>query len=147
MPRGDWRGGRDGLSPLPALLGSLRSRPFPSPFPSPYPATGACSQAKIVAVIMGWSSINSGIGCRKVWFSLYVFIYSIACSQMMQMTNMSGWFSSPRFPLNYPGNVQCSWNISIPSGYTIYLTFLEFDVEECGDSCTCDYVEVHFIAV
>lgn len=92
---------------------------------------------------MGWSCVNSWVECRKVWFTVFVLIYSLACSQMIQMTNMSGWFSSPSFPSNYPGNVQCSWNISIPSGYKIYLTFLEFDVEECGDSCTCDYVEVH----
>ena len=63
------------------------------------------------------------------------------------MTNMSGWFSSPSFPSNYPGNVQCGWNISIPSGYKLCLTFLEFDLEECGDSCTCDYVEVHLALI
>ena len=61
---------------------------------------------------------------------------------MIQLTNMSGRLSSPNFPSNYPGNVQCGWNISIPAGYKIYLTFLEFDLEECGSSCTCDYVEV-----
>ncbi|XP_068744454.1 CUB domain-containing protein 2-like [Montipora capricornis] len=66
------------------------------------------------------------------------------CSQMVQLTNMSGWFSSPGFPSNYPANTQCAWNISIPSGFKIYLTFLEFDVEECDASCTCDYVEVTF---
>jgi len=61
---------------------------------------------------------------------------------MIQLTNMSGWFSTPNFPSNYPDNTQCSWNISIPAGYKIYLTFLEFELEECGSSCTCDYVEV-----
>ncbi|KAL9985300.1 hypothetical protein ACROYT_G007688 [Oculina patagonica] len=65
-----------------------------------------------------------------------------ACSQMIQLTNASGRFSSPNFPSNYPGDAQCGWNISIPAGYKIYLTFLEFDLEECGSSCTCDYVEV-----
>jgi len=64
------------------------------------------------------------------------------CSQMKQMTNRSGWFSSPSFPSNYPGEVQCGWNISIPSGYKIYLTFLDFELEKCGDSCTCNYVQV-----
>lgn len=67
-----------------------------------------------------------------------------ACSQMKQLTNMSGWFSTPNFPSNYPGNTECSWNISIPAGYKIYLTFLEFELEECGSSCTCDYVEVSY---
>lgn len=61
---------------------------------------------------------------------------------MKQLTNMSGWFSTPNYPSNYPGNTECSWNISIPAGYKIYLTFLEFELEECGSSCTCDYVEV-----
>jgi len=67
-----------------------------------------------------------------------------ACSQMVQLTNMSGWFSTPNFPSNYPGSTQCGWNISIPAGYKIYLTFLEFELEECGSSCTCDYVEVSY---
>ena len=55
---------------------------------------------------------------------------------------MSGWFSTPNFPLNYPDDKQCSWNITISAGYKIYLTFLEFELEECGSGCTCDYVEV-----
>ena len=71
-----------------------------------------------------------------------MFFLSIACSRMKQLTNMSGWFSSPNFLLNYPDNTQCGWNISIPVGYKIYLTFLDFELEECGNSCSCDYVEV-----
>ena len=58
------------------------------------------------------------------------------------LTNTSGWFSSPNFPANYPDNIQCGWNISIPAGYKIYLNFLDFDLEDCVSSCSCDYVEV-----
>lgn len=65
-----------------------------------------------------------------------------ACLQMTQLTNTSGWFSSPNFPANYPDNIQCGWNISIPAGYKIYLNFLDFDLEDCVSSCSCDYVEV-----
>lgn len=65
-----------------------------------------------------------------------------ACSPMTQLTNTSGWFSSPNFPANYPSNTQCGWNISVPAGYKIYLNFLDFDLEDCRSSCSCDYVEV-----
>ena len=61
---------------------------------------------------------------------------------MTQLTNTSGWFSSPNFPANYPDNIQCGWNISIPAGFKIYLNFLDFDLEDCVSSCSCDYVEV-----
>lgn len=68
--------------------------------------------------------------------------YFTECASLTQLTNTSGWFSSPGFPSSYPNNVECAWTIPIPPGLKIYLTFLEFDVEECGASCSCDYVEV-----
>lgn len=61
--------------------------------------------------------------------------------------NMSGWFFILNFFLNYLGNIECSWNIFIFVGYKIYFIFLEFEFEECGSSCICDYVEVSFLMI
>lgn len=85
---------------------------------------------------------------RKEWLGKkskafrWSLMYFTECASMTQLTNTSGWFSSPGFPSSYPNNVECAWTIPIPPGLKIYLTFLEFDVEECGASCSCDYVEV-----
>lgn len=85
---------------------------------------------------------------RKEWLGKkskpfrWSLIYFTECALMTNLKNTSGWFSSPGFPSNYPNNVECAWTIPIPPGSKIYLTFLEFDVEECGASCSCDYVEV-----
>lgn len=56
--------------------------------------------------------------------------------------NMSGWFFSLNFFVNYFDNIQCGWNILIFVGYKIYLNFLDFDFEDCVSLCLCDYVEV-----
>lgn len=88
---------------------------------------------------------------RKEWLGKkskpfrWSLIYFTECALMTNLKNTSGWFSSPGFPSNYPNNVECAWTIPIPPGSKIYLTFLEFDVEECGASCSCDYVEVRRI--
>ena len=36
---------------------------------------------------------------------------------------------SPNYPLPYPNNVDCQWHITADLGYTIELTFIEYDVE------------------
>ena len=37
-----------------------------------------------------------------------------------------GFFSTPNFPSNYPQYSKCTWNITVPSGYIIKLSFLYF---------------------
>lgn len=95
--------------------------------------------------IISFSMVTDEQGTSKGFTAEYQSVYlDGACSQMIQLTNMSGWFSSPTYPSHYPGNMQCGWNISIPSGYKIFLTFLEFELEKCGgETCTCDYVMVN----
>ncbi|OQV26225.1 putative Cubilin [Hypsibius exemplaris] len=39
-------------------------------------------------------------------------------------------FTSPNFPRNYPNDVRCSYNITAPEGSQIYLTAIQFAVEE-----------------
>ena len=40
-----------------------------------------------------------------------------------------GFFSTPNFPSNYPQYSKCTWNITVPSGYIIKLSFLYFRLE------------------
>ena len=45
------------------------------------------------------------------------------------LNGFSGFFSSPNFPNNFPQHSRCVWNITVPSGYIIKLSFLYFRLE------------------
>ena len=48
----------------------------------------------------------------------------------------SGHISSPNFPNNYDANRICTWNITVPGGKTIKLTFLNFTLV-AGENDDC----------
>ncbi|XP_070608648.1 scavenger receptor cysteine-rich domain-containing protein DMBT1-like [Erythrolamprus reginae] len=54
----------------------------------------------------------------------------------------SGSFKTPYYPLDYPNNVDCVWEIQVKNNYQIRLNLQDFVLEQCG-SCTCDYVEIY----
>ena len=55
------------------------------------------------------------------------------------LTGLSGSFSSPNYPSDYPNSETCRWIISVPQGYRIRLDFTTFILETCS-SCLCDHV-------
>lgn len=57
---------------------------------------------------------------------------------------MSGTLTSPDFPNNYGFDRNCSWIISVPTGYHILLSFDmdDFNIHPCNKSCACDFLEV-----
>ncbi|CAH3166441.1 unnamed protein product [Porites lobata] len=52
-----------------------------------------------------------------------------ACTSGEYLNGFSGFFSTPNFPNNYPQYSKCTWNITVPSGYIIKLSFLYFGLE------------------
>ena len=50
----------------------------------------------------------------------------MACISGENLNGFSGFFSSPNFPNNFPQYSRCVWNITVPSGYIIKLSFLYF---------------------
>uniref|UniRef100_A0AAR2JPD4 CUB and zona pellucida-like domains 1, tandem duplicate 1 n=1 Tax=Pygocentrus nattereri TaxID=42514 RepID=A0AAR2JPD4_PYGNA len=52
----------------------------------------------------------------------------------------SGSISSPDYPNDYPNYAECVWQISAPAGQTIFLSFVDLEVQHC---CDCDYVNVY----
>ena len=52
-----------------------------------------------------------------------------ACTSGEYLDGLSGFFSTPNFPSNYPQYSKCTWNITVPSGYIIKLSFLYFRLE------------------
>ena len=57
-----------------------------------------------------------------------------ACNSGEFLTGLSGSFSSPNYPTNYSQYSRCSWNITVPSGYFIKVSFLDFKLDPipCG---------------
>ena len=52
-----------------------------------------------------------------------------ACTSGKYLNGFSGFFSTPNFPSNYPQNSKCIWNITVPSGYIIKISFVYFRLE------------------
>ena len=61
-----------------------------------------------------------------------------ACTSGEYLNGFSGFFSTPNFPSNYPQYSRCIWNITVPSGYIIKLSFVYFRLEPDQYS-TCYY--------
>jgi len=57
---------------------------------------------------------------------------------------MSGTLTSPDFPLNYGFELDCSWIITVPTGYHILISFDmgDFNIHSYNQSCAWDYLEV-----
>ncbi|KAH9512215.1 Dorsal-ventral patterning tolloid-like protein 1 [Bulinus truncatus] len=49
--------------------------------------------------------------------------------------------ASPSYPHNYIADSHCVWNITVPAGFVVVLTFEYLDLE-FDDNCTYDFVEV-----
>ncbi|KAM3716945.1 Cubilin [Dirofilaria immitis] len=54
---------------------------------------------------------------------------------------MTGTFTSPKSPQDYPNLAYCLWDISVPFGYHVALYFNRFDVQKSND-CGKDYVKI-----
>ncbi|XP_043935636.1 complement C1r subcomponent-like isoform X2 [Protopterus annectens] len=50
-----------------------------------------------------------------------------------------GELSSPGYPFKYPPDTRMTWNISVPSGFTIKIQFIDLHTEE-SEECTSDFV-------
>lgn len=64
-------------------------------------------------------------------------ILFVACGDAL--TGSSGFLTSENFPSNFSKDSDCAWNITVPVGHIIRLTFLNFTLEpneetDCSDS-------------
>lgn len=50
-----------------------------------------------------------------------------------------GELSSPGYPFKYPPDKKMTWNISVPSGFTIRIQFIDLHIEE-SEGCISDFV-------
>ena len=65
------------------------------------------------------------------------FFYLTDC-KLITMKEKDSYFTSPNYPQEYPQHTYCLWNISVPHGYMVELTFHHFDVD-----CTGSHVRIY----
>ena len=100
--------------------------------------------------ILRFSSNNfaSGMGFQLKYESSYVYqgmtIRFNECGGYFSTPN--GTITSPFYPENYPGNQECFYTISQPSGTAIMLNFLSLNIHDRpwipNYNCDHDYLEI-----
>lgn len=53
----------------------------------------------------------------------------------------TGSFTSPNYPVSYPANLNCTWQITVEYGHVIEVTFDDLDLEPTAN-CLLDYISV-----
>ncbi|KAI8777940.1 cubilin, partial [Biomphalaria glabrata] len=68
---------------------------------------------------------------------------SITCGGTLTLTDslMTGFFTSPNYPNDYPHNVDCTWRIIAPALTRIRVDFVDTFFIEDHNNCTFDYIE------
>ena len=64
------------------------------------------------------------------------------CPNMTTLNETSGVITSPFYPRNYPDNQECRWQITASKGRHVVMIIDYLYTESCGQTCTCDYLEV-----
>ncbi|KAL2311380.1 hypothetical protein Nmel_003081 [Mimus melanotis] len=71
----------------------------------------------------------------------FLFFGVISSSPVPRGSHLFGEIRSPSYPKPYPNNNISSWDIQVPKGYVVKLTFKYFDLEP-SESCFYDYVKI-----
>nr|XP_014121870.1 complement C1r subcomponent isoform X1 [Zonotrichia albicollis] len=71
----------------------------------------------------------------------FLFFGVIGSSPVPRGSPLFGEIRSPNYPKPYPNDNTRSWDIQVPKGYVVKLTFKYFDLEP-SESCFYDYVKI-----
>ena len=80
-----------------------------------------------------WSGVQQCITVT-LWMTLLPNVVLSQCGG--HLTGESGEFTSPNFPERYPNDTECNWEITVPEGKKVNLTFLSFNVSGNGKFAT-----------
>lgn len=67
------------------------------------------------------------------------FDFLVLCGKNIR--ELHGKFTTPNYPQQYPNDINCRWNITVPTGYRVRLNFTQFEIESTN-YCMFDYVMV-----
>ncbi|XP_067366118.1 complement component 1, r subcomponent [Channa argus] len=83
---------------------------------------------------MGWT----------VYFIWFLYVTVCECKELpVAEPAMYGEVKSPEYPKPYPPDLLAQWDISVPEGYQIRLTFTHMDIEP-SPGCFYDALTVHY---
>ena len=71
---------------------------------------------------------------------IQLFFCFAVCPHLI-LSETSGVITSPNFPLNYPENQSCSWQIIARKGKRVKLVIQSLEIQYCR-ACSCDYLEI-----
>ena len=71
---------------------------------------------------------------------IQLFFCFAVCPHLI-LSETSGVITSPNFPLNYPENQTCSWQITARKGKRVKLVIQSLEIQYCR-ACSCDYLEI-----
>lgn len=71
----------------------------------------------------------------------FTFSFSLLSDCKFTLLQDSGTFQTPNFPVKYPNNIECVWNIQVQPGRFILLSFDVVELESYRGECI-DLVEV-----
>ncbi|KAK3729262.1 hypothetical protein QZH41_011898, partial [Actinostola sp. cb2023] len=61
-------------------------------------------------------------------------------SNLTAETGLAKYLTTPNFPDNYPGSLNCTWRITSPAGHLVQLIFTDFDtLRDQGSLRSCKY--------
>jgi len=89
---------------------------------------------KVLFVSNGHSNWHNGF--RATYTQVNITGVVRACTSEELVTGSSGFICSPKFPNNFPQYSSCIWNITVPSGYIIKLSFHHIDLGWYTDRVT-----------
>lgn len=65
----------------------------------------------------------------------------VTITQLSAIAASNGTITSPNYPRSYSKNLNCQWQITVPTGKKVKLSFVHMDLEY-RSSCSYDYVEL-----
>uniref|UniRef100_A0A6I8S4A6 complement subcomponent C1r n=1 Tax=Xenopus tropicalis TaxID=8364 RepID=A0A6I8S4A6_XENTR len=83
----------------------------------------------------GWR----GICCT--WLRWVVLLLGTVAFCQNNKRPLFGTVTSPNYPIPYPNSNKSTWDITVPAGYHVSLSFLVFDIEP-SENCYYDFVKV-----
>ncbi|XP_064644652.1 cubilin-like [Lineus longissimus] len=84
-----------------------------------------------------WVKFVTDESAQRTGFRL---TWDIACGGAF--SDEAGSITSPYYPNNYPHNKECEYVLINPTGGQVTIKFDEFAIEQVGDDCEYDYLEV-----
>ncbi|KAE8589737.1 hypothetical protein XENTR_v10017713 [Xenopus tropicalis] len=77
----------------------------------------------------------------SMWRWVVLLLGSLASSQSNDDRPLFGNVTSPNYPKLYPRSNESTWDITVPEGYHVSLSFSEFDIEP-SENCSYGFVKV-----